>query len=130
MIRIWVIALVALAACETVSNPQPLVGSWGGQHVGLIFEGGFGKLDYDCASGTIDEPIIPGAGGGFEADGRHIPGHGGPVRVGEIFVSKRAHYRGTVQQGVMNLGATLDDGTVIGPFTLRQGAQPQILRCL
>lgn len=128
--RIWAIALLAVAACATTTGPQPVAGSWGGPHVGLVFEGGIGKLDYDCASGSIDQPIIPGAGGRFEAEGTHIRGHGGPVRVDEKFVPRRAHYRGRVQHGVMELEATLDDNTVIGPFTLRQGARPQIFRCL
>ncbi len=36
---------------------EPLLGSWGGRHVGLIAGPSGAKLEYDCASGEIEGPI-------------------------------------------------------------------------
>ncbi len=41
-------------------------------------------LEYDCAYGTIDEPIEPDEQGRFEVTGIHIIEQGGPVRSDEI----------------------------------------------
>ena len=122
--------LVALAGCAALPERSHLGGEWGGRHVGLVLEGGFGRLEYDCASGTIDEAILLGRDGRFEASGTHTPGQGGPVRVGEIFRSYRARYAGRVAGEVMELTVRVENGTVIGPLELRRGAEPAIVRCL
>lgn len=131
MRRLAAAAALALAACESLSQaPTALSGQWGGQHAGLVLEGGLGRLEYDCASGTIDQAIVPGPDGRFTAAGTHVPGEGGPVRVGQIFITHRATYTGRVEGDVMTLSATLDNGTALGPYTLRRGAPPQIVQCL
>lgn len=124
-------AALLLGGCAMMHNkPVHLSGQWGGPHVGLVLEGGLGSLEYDCASGTIDTAIDPGPGGSFTAEGTHRAGQGGPVRVGQIFTSQRAEYRGTVTGDVMQLTAVLENGEVIGPYTLTKGAEPQLTRCL
>lgn len=124
-------AALALPGCAAIDQkPTHLTGQWGGPHVGLVLEGGLGRLEYDCASGTIDTVIDPGPDGRFTAVGTHRPGQGGPIRVGQIFVSHRADYRGTVTGETMELTAILENGEVIGPYTLTLGAEPQITRCL
>jgi len=120
-----------LAGCATLSQQPPnLSGQWGGRGIGLVLEGGLGRVEYDCASGTIDSAVIPGPDGRFSATGTHVPGQGGPVRVGQIFVSHRATYAGEARDGRMTLRVAVENGTVLGPFTLVQGAEPQLLRCL
>ena len=131
MKRMLLVALPLLAGCAMLPQKDThLSGQWGGDHVGLVLEGGIGRLEYDCASGTIDEAIAPGPEGRFTAEGTHVPGQGGPVRVGQIFKSYEAQYRGTVTGDEMQLTAVLDNGEVIGPYTLTRGAQPQLTRCL
>ena len=124
-------AALALPGCAMMhQKPTYLSGQWGGPHVGLVLEGGLGRLEYDCASGTIDTAIDPGPEGRFAAVGTHRPGQGGPVRVGQIFTSHRAEYRGQVTGDTMQLTAILENGEVIGPYTLTRGAEPQLTRCL
>nr|MBA3729591.1 hypothetical protein [Sphingomonas sp.] len=60
----------------------------------------------------------------------HRPGQGGPVRVGQIFTSHRATYSGTVEKDQMTLSGRLEDGTILGPFTLTRGSQGELVRCL
>ena len=120
-----------LAACSTLDDkPDYLIGTWGGPHIGVTFEGGLANVELDCASGTIDRPVYPVKTGEFSAKGSIRTGTGGPVRVGQIFKSQPATYSGTVVKDMMTLRIELEDGHAAGPFTLMRGAEPQLTRCL
>lgn len=123
-------ALAASSCAAADAKPALLIGSWGGPHAGITFEGGLAKVEFDCASGTIDGPVYPGKEGTFSAKGSVRTGTGGPVRVGQIFKSQRASYSGQVIKGTMTLNVRVEDGPVMGPFTLTQGASPLLTRCL
>jgi len=134
--RLWVVAGAALlvSGCNTPGlNEEPgrLVGLWGGPHAGIIFQGGLGDVQFDCASGTIDGTVTPAPDGSFMGQGTYRTGTSGPVRVGQFFKSQRATYTGTVTDKTnMTLNVMLEDGTSVGPFTLVQNAPPQVTRCL
>jgi hypothetical protein len=133
MIRLRVLAAAFILAtgCSTLdAKPAYLVGGWGGPHAGLAFNGGLGDVQFDCASGTIDNVVYPAKDGSFQAKGTYREGASGPVRVGQIFRVQPATYSGNVAEDVMTLNVTLDDGSTIGPFTLNLGAEPQLARCL
>ena len=127
-----------LAGCATTSGqPAHVIGQWGGPHVGIELAGGLADVRFDCASGTIDEPLYPGADGRFSLKGTYRTGPAGPVKVGQFFRSQSAVYSGTVAgpaaqdaPRVMTLTVTLEDETVVGPFTLTEAAPPQLTRCL
>jgi hypothetical protein len=125
-------AIAVLASgCATLENkPSHLMGVWGGAHAAIEFQGGLADVQFDCASGTIDEPITPGAGGKFLAKGTYRAGAPGPIRVGQIFTSQPARYSGDVVEHVMTLNVALEDGTTLGPFTMTEGQAPQLTRCL
>jgi hypothetical protein len=130
-----------LAGCATMpGKPDNLGGAWSGPHAALLFQGGLGEAQFDCASGTIDDPVFPGADGSFSAKGTYRAGAPGPVKVGQFFKSQAAIYSGSVQSAgknagksgpkAMTLNVTLEDETRLGPFTLTEGAPPQLTRCL
>ena len=122
-------AAVSVAGCETIENkPTHVGGLWGGPHAGVIFQGGLAEVQFDCAAGTIDEPVR--ANGPFMVNGTYREGAKGPIRVGQIFRSQRAKYSGEVKKTVMTLNVLLEDNTALGPFTLTEGQPPQITRCL
>ena len=124
------VPLLLLASCSALGQgPQTLAGQWGGTGIRLVLEGGLGNVEYDCASGTIDQ-AIPSADGPFSVEGTYRTGQAGPVRVGQIFMAQRATYSGTNAKGEMTLNVKLEDGEMLGPFNLKQGAPPQINRCL
>jgi len=127
------LALV-LTACQTAAagdGRAPVTGSWGGTHVGLVLEPDGGRLEYDCASGTIDGPLRTDAGGRFTARGTHVPGQGGPEREGEEPPRLPADYSGEVRGDRMILRMRVPaTGVEIGPLTLRRDVEPIIFRCL
>ena len=124
-------AAAGLAACASFPKTDaPLTGEWGGTHVGLKLSPSGGVLEYDCAAGTIDGPLLPRGNGSFEVDGMHTPGWGGPERVGEVRPSFRTRYRGVIRGERLTLEGRVENGVLLGPFTLVKGAEPIIFRCL
>jgi hypothetical protein len=123
-----------LTACAPMNSGMaagvPLTGQWGGTHIGLTLTDTGGTIEYDCASGRLVEPLIPGPSGSFEAEGLHTPGHGGPAIEGEVLPTYRTHFTGTVHGNRMTLTGQVEIGVLLGPFALRRGAEAGIFRCL
>lgn len=124
-------ALLLVTGCATLEQKPPyLVGIWGGPHIGVTFQGAIGTVRFDCATGSIDGLVMAAQGGPFTVKGIYRAGATGPIRVGDRFVAQPATYSGNVDKDVMTLNVELEDGTALGPFTLTQGAAPQLMRCL
>lgn len=132
MFRSNFVVAASLAGCATPQvGSQPLTGDWGGAHVGLTLGGGGGQLDYDCAAGIIAGPLMVDAAGRFRATGTHTPGTGGPVRQAHFPPAYPATYHGNVRGDRMTLSVSVPSrGFVIGPYELRRGADPNLMRCL
>ena len=123
--------LVAAGPCSTEVAGPVAPSEWGGDHVGLTVSATGGTLEYDCASGTIDQPVVAAANGNFVAQGTHTIGHGGPIMVGEIPDRHPARYDGWTDGETMRLSVTLTDtGQKLGEFKLVRGQSPHVFRCL
>ena len=127
------VGLVTLCGCTAGGGSRTgnagLDGAWGGIHAGLLLGAEGGTISYDCAHGTLEAPVRPDRQGRFEVAGLHVREHGGPVRVGEVLDSEPARYLGRVTGDRMVLQVLVGSDT-LGPFTLRRGVPPQLLRCL
>jgi hypothetical protein len=139
--RAGALLLAAAAACAL---PQPdgrdpakkksdrvASGTWGGTGIGLEVTDSGGTLEFDCAHGSIDEPLLLDAGGRFDAKGRFAREHGGPVREGEKENSQPIRCTGSVSGDEMTLVLTPEGGdTPIGTYALVHGRHPRIRKCL
>ena len=129
-------ALGAAVACRTptmdVSEGDRLAsGIWGGDRIQLNIESAGATTEYDCAHGTIDQPIDLDAKGRFSAAGTHVFEHGGPIREGEKPNTHPARYTGQVDGGAMSLTVTLtDSGQDVGTFALKRDVSPRLHKCL
>ncbi len=131
MNRRLLFALPLLAACAAVSAAgRAVTGDWGGEHIGLNLGTTVGTLEYDCAAGTMIGPLMINRDGTFIAAGTHTPGRGGPAIEGQRLPSYRVRYSGSVRGNTMSLRGRVENGVLLGPFTLRRGAQPIRTRCL
>ena len=83
MIAGFLLAVGIAYAGAAPPERQALTGGWGGLHIGPTLTAEGGQVEYDCAHGTIDGPIVPDRAGRFEATGTHTAEHGGPAREGE-----------------------------------------------
>ena len=69
------VAIAVASACHDPVAADP-IGTWGGTHIALIVTASDGTVEYDCATGTITEPVRVGSDGSFDAAGTFSPGHG------------------------------------------------------
>jgi hypothetical protein len=137
-VSILLLATVVLSGCDTLPDEaQHILGVWGGPHAAMHFQGGLADAQFDCASGTLDDPLMPAADGAFSVKGTYRTGAPGPVKVGDFFKSQDAVYSGQVAKGAtkgaprtMTLFVALEDGTKLGPFTLTENTPPDLTRCL
>jgi hypothetical protein len=118
------------------SNSSPdkkgrLTGSWGGQGIAMEIEGSGANLNFDCATGSISEPMVPDSNGKFEVKGTVTRERGGPIRADETPDKAPASYSGVVEGNTLKLTITLDKNKEeMGTFTLTRGQAARIRRCL
>lgn len=135
-VPVFLILTLALTACAdaptvTPSSTSVLIGTWGGDHAGLVATSAGGTMEYDCAVGRITGPLLPASDGRFAASGTHTPGHGGPVRVDEVVSNRPASYSGRVDGDLMTLSVVMtDSNVVVGIFQLTRGRSPNVVKCL
>jgi len=107
-----------------------VTGEWGSPRAVLTLTAKGGRIEYDCAQGSLDAPVVPDANGAFQVAGQHFQGHGGPVRSEEEQpVAQPATFRGTVSGDRMHLDVS-SASEHIGSFDLQRGATDQLHHCL
>src|ERR1700756_2994926 len=112
--------LILVSGCDPIpGEPEHIIGIWGRPPAGHQVQGGLADVQFDCASGTIDDPLYPAADGTFAVKGTYRTGAPGPIKVGEYFKSQSAIYSGQVTKGAvktsprtMTFRVTLEDGTI------------------
>ena len=115
---------------STSWQSRDLRGVWGGEHIAMEVTDAGATIEYDCAHGRITEKISPNSEGKFEVKGAHARERGGPTRQGENN-EQPAIYRGSIKDDTMNLTVELTkDNESVGTFTLTQGKQGRIRKCL
>lgn len=128
------VALASLAACRapTAGDGAPVtIGAWGGDHVRVDIAPGDATVEYDCAHGTIDQPLVPDRTGSFSAVGTHTFEHGGPIRSGELPDRHPARYDGQVSGETLRFSVTITDRPqTLGAFTVTRGAGARLVKCL
>ncbi len=117
--------------CSSSISQIDLAGTWGGEHISLTILDSTSNLEYDCAHGTIDEPILTDSEGNFEVTGVHVFEHGGPIRIDETFEKHPSVYKGRIEGEKMTLILIIKDTKAeIDTFWLTRGAEPIIYKCL
>jgi hypothetical protein len=126
--RAVLIALMLLGACGGDDVPSTLpLGTWGGEGAGLIVSADAVHVHLGCTRGDIDGRIAIGAGGAFEATGRHNV-DAFPVDL-EIF--HPARYSGRLHgDDRLTIEVTLTDtGQHLGPAEAFLGREPRLGPC-
>jgi hypothetical protein len=106
-------------------------GVWGGEHIQMQVTESGARIEYDCAHGAIEQPLVLDGEGRFEATGIHVRERGGPVRIGDKPDSHPARYTGSVNGKTMTLTVTLTDTQdTLDTYTLTQEDSGRIMKCL
>lgn len=110
------------------ARPARLVG---GDHVRLTVNEANAIVEFDCAHGTLDQPVVTDRDGRFDVAGTFVREHGGPSRPDEVLDRHPARYVGVMAGNKMTLTTTTtDEPQTLGPFALVQGVYPKLIKCL
>jgi hypothetical protein len=141
MSKSLILASIALFLIAAFSSPQAAArgrkhrrlaqGSWGAPHIRLTVGDSSATIEYDCAHGQIDGPLVIDSRGRFSLKGTHSPEHPGPVRDNEQSAGQPASYTGWTDGKKMTLTVTLaGQKEMIGTFSLTRGSQGRVFKCL
>ncbi|HEX3250904.1 MAG TPA: hypothetical protein VHS05_15835 [Pyrinomonadaceae bacterium] len=103
-------------------------GLWGGQHISMKVGAKSATIEYDCANGVIDGPLVVDAHGDFSLRGTHRAERGGPIRADESSNGQPATYTGTIEGNKMTLTLKVGDGEA-ETFILEKGKEGELFKC-
>jgi len=116
-------AMLPLHATDETANV------WGGEHVAMELTGTGANLDFDCAEGTITEPLEVRHDGTFRVAGTYRRERPGPV-IGNGNGAVPAVYVATMKGNAMELQVMLvKDNETVGTFKLSRGDPGHVMKC-
>jgi hypothetical protein len=126
------VVIVVLAVCAVVARAQKMnriaTGVWGGPHISIKVGAKSAAIEYDCAKGVIDGPLVVDACGHFNLRGTHTMERGGPIRADDVPKGQPATYTGSIKGNTMTLTLKLADEDV-ETFTLEKGKTGELFKC-
>ncbi|MEY2486373.1 MAG: hypothetical protein QOH39_2021 [Verrucomicrobiota bacterium] len=131
--RVIGVLLVSLCSLASTSFASGIVrsGNWGGLDIAMHVRVNTTFVEFDCAHGRIDGPILVDRQGHFTVSGTYVQDGPGPIRQGEDPRIQPAAYVGNVSGKNMNVTVVLvETGEQIGTFTLTRGVPASIFKCL
>ena len=103
---------------------------WGGRGVTMRMSAQGATLEFDCAHGSITQPIKPDAKGEFKASGTYTAERGGPVLKANPPRDVPAVYRGVIDGDSMRLEIVMSDKDQSpAPLTLTRGNAGRLVKC-
>jgi hypothetical protein len=127
-----VLILVLLAVYSAIAETRKMqsipTGNWGGQHINMKVGAKSATIEYDCATGVIQGPLVIDREGNFNLRGTHRPQRGGPTRADETAQDHPATYTGSIKGSTMTLSLKVGDSEE-ETFTLEKGKEGELFRC-
>lgn len=117
-----------LMSLTAMKQQRIATGVWGGQHINIKVGANSATIEYDCASGVIDGPLVVESDGKFKLRGTHHMERGGPVRSDEEPRQIPATYTGSIKGNTMTLTLKLADSDE-ETFTLERGKHGELFKC-
>jgi hypothetical protein len=126
---IRILVVIFLISCAGAADMQRIpTGVWGGEHINIEVAEKSASIEYDCAHGLIDGPLVVDANGRFSLRGTHTPERGGPIHADGQQQSHPANYLGSISGNKMTLTLKLK-GAEDETFTLEKGKQGDLFKC-
>ena len=127
-----VFVVILLAVCSVIAVTRKMqhipAGTWGGQHIQMKVGAKSATIEYDCATGVIEGPLVVDADGNFDLRGTHRMQRGGPTRADESANDRPATYTGSIKGNTMTLNLKISDSDE-ETFTLEKGKEGELFRC-
>lgn len=116
--------------CDTYQNTPVSLGEWGSAQLSLMVTQTGAILEFSCASGTINEPILTNKAGAFSVRGDYTPGSGAPPPEGYVPTTYPITAIGTVSGQRMTLTISRRDEPIeIGRFMVSRGTPAKLQKC-
>ena len=123
-------ALLMATAADSTAAGAPLVGDWGGRQIRLSLAETGGKVDFNCASASIDSAVMPDAKGSFTATGRYEAFDAGPMHNADAAPKTiAAHFTGHVDGNTLHLSVHRK-GSEAESYTLERDRRVKLIRCM
>ena len=131
--KAFAVALISsLLLISVVAKTQKMhriaTGVWGGEHIRIEVGAKSATIEYDCATGVIDGPLVVDSNGHFNLRGTHRMERGGPVRQDEQPNQHPATYTGSIKGDTMTLTLKFADFDA-ETFTLEKGKPGELFKC-
>ena len=132
---LYAVALAAATFClgsaEADEAKRVRAGQWGATGIAMEVTESGARVEFDCAHGSIGEPLLLDSDGRFDVKGLFFREHGGPIRQGEETKGQPARYAGQVAGENMTLTVKPEESdTPIGSFNLAHGKAGRLRKCL
>lgn len=129
----WISVLLVVGLLTMTAGTQKTqriaTGIWGGPHISMDVGSRSATIEYDCATGAIDGPLVVDSEGKFHLRGTFTPQRGGPVRADETPQSQPAIYTGEIKGDRMTLTLKVSDSDDSETFTLEKGKAGELFKC-
>ena len=117
------------ATTPQTSNSRVATGTWSGPNISLEVTESGARVEFVCAHGTMDEPLIL-KDGRFTVPGTFVRERGGPTREGESEKGTPVKYRGEFDGERLTLTFSVaGDGSDAETFSLTRGTQGRLIKC-
>ena len=116
------------AAAPTKAVPN---GVWGGEHIRMEVNDSGADIEFDCARGSISQPLELDDKGRFNVQGIYIAETPAPAAVdGSLTASGvKATYTGTLSGSSLRLEVFIEGQDMPRTFNLVQGDQGHLAKC-
>jgi hypothetical protein len=132
----WLLAMVAgfaLVGCTQTpisAPPTPLTGTWRSIAAEMTLTVQGGSIQFGCASGTINAPVMLNAQGEFLVNGTYTQGSGvPPPPESPPPTPQPTVYSGKVSGNTLTLNLQIQGGSPGSPFTLERDGTAQVIFC-
>lgn len=127
---IGVVLVGLLMSALMAQNTQRIAsGVWGGPHISIDVGSRSARIEYDCAHGSIEGPLVVDTEGKFHLRGTFTPERGGPVRADDAAQGQPATYAGEIKGNTMTLTLKVSGSEDTETFTLEKGKVGKLVKC-
>ncbi len=132
----WLLVMVAgfaLVGCTQIpisAPPTPLTGTWRSIAAEMTLTVQGGSIQFGCASGTINAPVLVNTQGEFRVDGTYTQGSGvpPPPQIPPP-TPQPTVYSGKVSGNTLTLSLQIQGGALSSPITLERDGSAQVIYC-
>lgn len=127
----WVLLVIGLALVACPQTPTTVVGTWRSLAAELTVTEQGGSIQFGCATGTIDAPILLNAKGEFSVNGTYTqlsgvappPGSNPPTPQPTV-------YTGRVSGNNLSFTGRFQNGTKLNSITVVRDGSVQVVQCV